>query len=86
MLQASTGTGLRLGRFAVSWERMKDSLRYEIAESRGYPGEWRAEAIGSDREVYVVIFSGPDAKERAAEYAEWKNARRSTAVLELVGR
>jgi hypothetical protein len=65
---------------------MEETISYELAESDGYSGEWRVEAIGPDGEVYVSIFSGPKAKERAAEYAEWKNARRSAAVLELVSR
>ena len=56
---------------------MEQAISYELAESNGYSGEWRVEAIGPDGEVYVAIFSGPKAKERAAEYAEWKNARRS---------
>ena len=39
-----------------------------------YIGDWRVE--GRDREnegqVYVAIFSGPKARERAQEYADWK--------------
>jgi len=52
------------------------NLRYEVVASRNVPNEWRAEAINSegDGEVYVVLFSGPDARERAEEYAEWKNS------------
>lgn len=55
-----------------------DRLKYEVVESRGVPGEWRAEAINmeGDGEVYVVLFSGPSARERAEEYAEWKNSHR----------
>jgi hypothetical protein len=39
-----------------------------------YVGDWRVE--GRDHEnqgqVYVAIFSGPKARERAEEYADWK--------------
>jgi hypothetical protein len=50
------------------------TVQYEAVESKGHPGEWRVEAINqeSDGEVYVTIFSGPKARERAREYAEWK--------------
>jgi hypothetical protein len=50
-------------------------MDYEIAEDRKYKGTWRVEAINyaSDGEVRVAVFSGPDAEERAREYAQWKN-------------
>ena len=62
-------------------------MQYEIIESRDFPGHWHVEAINEDGSVSVAVFSGPEAKERAAEYADWKNGvRRSAAVLKLVGR
>lgn len=44
--------------------------------------EWRVEAIDELNEgvCYVAIFSGPDAKARAQEYARFKN---ETVDLEL---
>jgi hypothetical protein len=38
--------------------------------------EWRVEAIDheGEGECYVATFSGPLAKQRAEEYADWKNA------------
>lgn len=40
--------------------------------------DWRVEAIDYENEgiVYVTCFSGPDAEERAEEYAAWKNNQR----------
>jgi len=38
-----------------------------------FPREWRVEAISDDGDCYVTIFTGPDAQQRAEEYAEWKN-------------
>jgi len=37
---------------------------------------WAAPTIETpvNGEVYVTIFSGPNAKERAQEYADWKNS------------
>ena len=36
------------------------------------PGDWRVEAIGHDGEVYIAIFCGPLAKERAKNYTKWQ--------------
>jgi len=51
-------------------------MEYEVVESRIAKNEWRVEAIDHERDgaVYVALFSGPEARERAAEYAAWKNA------------
>ncbi len=48
-------------------------MHYETAPSKGVNDEWRVEAVDSEGRVYVTIFSGRDARERAEEYAEWKN-------------
>lgn len=58
-------------------------MEYEVIQSQDVPGEWRVEAIDfeTDGQVYVTIFSGPEAQERAHEYAAWKNAE----VQETVG-
>lgn len=47
---------------------------YEVVESRQYSGHWHAEAIDDDGRVFVAVFSGPNAAERAHEYATWKNS------------
>ena len=52
-------------------------LKYEVAEDKLYPGDWRAEATDheSEGECYIVIFAGLKAEERAREYAEFKNSQ-----------
>jgi hypothetical protein len=52
-------------------------VRYQVELSRGTQDEWRVEAINheGDGEIYVAIFSGPDAKRRAEGYAAWKDAK-----------
>jgi hypothetical protein len=49
---------------------------YEVAQDRIDHHDWRVEAINhdGDGEVYVAIFSGPDAQTRGEAYAAWKNA------------
>lgn len=58
-------------------------MEYEVIRSKDVPEEWRVEGIDfdSDGQVYVAIFSGPNAQDRAHEYAAWKNA----GVIESVG-
>jgi len=50
---------------------------YEVIEDRMSPEDWRVEAIDTDHdgEVYVAIFSGPEARDRAIEYAAWREGR-----------
>ena len=40
-----------------------------VAEDRRVPGDWRVEVIDGDGGVAVTLFSGPDAKGRAEQYA-----------------
>ena len=48
-------------------------MYHEVVESKAYPGHWHVEAIDNEGRVYIAVFSGPSAMERAAEYADWKN-------------
>ncbi len=50
---------------------------YEVKPSREQQGDWIASAVNDegDGEMYLVFFSGPDAKARAEEYADWKRER-----------
>jgi hypothetical protein len=50
------------------------SLHYEAIRDKFRPSEWRVEVINSRTgDVLVAIFSGPLARERANEYADFKN-------------
>lgn len=55
--------------------RTTTAVTYEVVQSRGRLGEYRVEGIdyGSDGQIYIAIFSGPQAKERAEEYGRFKN-------------
>ena len=44
----------------------------EVFERKGQPGVWSVEAIGSDGEIYQAMFIGPEARQRAVEYAAFK--------------
>lgn len=52
------------------------SLTYEVVKDKLTPSDYRVEAIDTERdgEIYVAIFSGPDAQARAEEYSRWKNS------------
>jgi hypothetical protein len=41
----------------------------KVFEDRIYPGNWRVEGEDDDGGVEVTIFSGPDARDRAFQYA-----------------
>jgi hypothetical protein len=51
-------------------------MKYEAFEDRKNSGDWRVEAFDDDGRCFVTIFSGPDPKQRAQEYAAWKSERR----------
>jgi len=48
-------------------------MRYEVQESEETRGAFLVTAIESEGEISSTLFSGPKAKERAEEYAAWKN-------------
>lgn len=50
------------------------TVKYEVRECRQQPGDWAVEAINyaGDGEIYAARFTGPKARERAEEYAAWK--------------
>jgi hypothetical protein len=41
-----------------------------VFEDRLTPGDWRVECEDDDGGVEVTIFSGPDAHDRATQYAD----------------
>lgn len=49
-------------------------LKSEAFQDKQNQSDWRVESLDMKAgDVYVAIFSGPLAKERAAEYAAFKN-------------
>ena len=44
----------------------------KVFEDRLSPGDWRVEWEDEDGGVEVTIFSGPDARVRAFQYADWR--------------
>ncbi len=53
---------------------MTDTHAAEIVQDKLDPNSWRVEKLDADGDggVHVTIFSGPDARKRADEYATWK--------------
>ena len=45
-------------------------MKYEMAENKDFPGEWRVEGIDADGGVHVTNFSGPFSEQRAALYLD----------------
>lgn len=69
------GRELPVGFVVTDQRRMR--MRYEVFEDRLTPGDWRVEAFDEQGEgqVYITMFIGPAARERAEEYAAWKSAQ-----------
>jgi hypothetical protein len=49
-----------------------ETIEYEVFEDKFVPDSWRVE-YDIAGECYVVIFVGPNSKERAEEYYLWKS-------------
>ena len=50
------------------------AVRFETVRDKIHPSDWRVEAMNTRTgDVFVAIFCGPSAKERAEEYATFKN-------------
>jgi hypothetical protein len=49
-------------------------VEYEVLQDKLNPSDWRVEHIDTKSgDCFVTIFSGPLARERALEYARFKN-------------
>ncbi len=56
-------------------------MQYEVMADPEFPNDWRVEAIDrKSGDIYVAVFSGPDAEQRAREYAEWQQSRKLAAA------
>jgi hypothetical protein len=56
-------------------------MKYEVVESGLHRDLWHVEMIDDEGRVFVAVFSGPDAEQRAVEYADWKNAETDAELL-----
>jgi hypothetical protein len=74
--------------FKIYSEDYTDGMKYEVKESQDRPGDYVAIAVNeaSRGETYVALFSGPDAKKRAEEYAAWKNSELEVSGEQLLRR
>jgi hypothetical protein len=51
-----------------------DVTHYDVIESTNGGAQcWYAAAMDSHERILAVLFTGPNAAERASEYADWKN-------------
>ena len=63
-------------------------MKYEVKPSQGQSEQYVAIAVNeaSHNEIFSVLFSGPQARERAEEYAAWKNAQLEVTGEQLLKR
>lgn len=65
-----------------------EGMKYEVLKSQENPGAYLAVASNkaSQEETYLALFSGPEAKKRAEEYAAWKNSQMEVTGEQLLRR
>jgi len=63
-------------------------MNYEVKEAPESRGDFVVIAVNEDyaNEIYLALFSGPEAKQRAEEYAGWKNKQLEVTGEELMRR
>jgi hypothetical protein len=63
-------------------------MKYEVKQSEDRAGDYIALAVNEDSngEVFSALFSGPEAKKRAEEYAAWKNSELEVTGEQLLKR
>jgi hypothetical protein len=63
-------------------------MKYEVKQLEERSGDYLAVAVNeaSGNEVFSALFSGPDAKKRAEEYAAWKNTQLEVTAEQLLQR
>ena len=56
-------------------QSVQSALKFQPIQDRLSPFNWRVEALNSKgSDVFVAIFYGPYAQQRAEEYARFKNS------------
>lgn len=50
----------------------RGNMKWEVLADKKFAGDWRVEAINDSGDIFVAVFSGPDAQHRAEEYLAWK--------------
>ncbi|MGB0012764.1 MAG: hypothetical protein WBQ03_14235 [Candidatus Sulfotelmatobacter sp.] len=49
-----------------------------VFADKEFPNDWHVETIDSKTgDIFAAVFSGPDAEERAREYATWQESKDS---------
>jgi hypothetical protein len=51
-------------------------MKYEVYEDLSDPRSWRVEGFDDQAGHHLAVFSGPEARERAEEYATWISRHR----------
>jgi hypothetical protein len=60
--------------------RENTQMQIEVFADRQFPNDWHVEAIDTKSgDIFQAVFAGPEAEQRAREYAEWQGAKRPVA-------
>jgi hypothetical protein len=63
-------------------------MKYEVKPSKEHGDQYLAVAVNeaNHNEMFSALFSGPQARERAEEYAAWKNSQLEVTGEQLLRR
>jgi hypothetical protein len=72
----------------MNFDRRLKNMKYEVKEAKAGSGEFLAIAVNeaSHNEIFSALFCGPDAQQRAEEYAAWKNSQLEVTGEQLLQR
>lgn len=56
-------------------------MQITVFADKEFPHDWHVEAIDTKNgDIFQAVFAGPDAEDRAREYAEWQESRQRIAA------
>jgi hypothetical protein len=56
-------------------------MQITVFADKEFPNDWHVELInGENGDIFQAVFAGPDAEDRAREYADWQRAKHRIPV------
>jgi hypothetical protein len=55
-------------------------MQITVFADKEFPNDWHVEAIDTKSgDIFQAVFAGPDAEDRAREYADWQRSKQLVA-------
>lgn len=60
--------------------RETTKMQITVFADKEFPNDWHVEAIDTKSgDIFQAVFAGPDAEDRAREYADWQESKQLAA-------